>query len=182
MPDPGLARLGIGRLLPPAAALDEVDPAVAVDVAVADAVREPLIIIAPRRDGMKHPGLIGLGRVVGGVAQAARLVVDQLRPAVAVDVGPHRRLVAHVFQGQMFLPRPVFAGGILVPVGLAAGKRHVENIGPAVAVEVAGEGEEDVRNTPWDRTPWADRFRASSESRGLRTSTARRRHPNGRPC
>ena len=108
MPAPRLARLGMGRLLPPAAALDDVDSAVAVDVAAAQSVRETLIIISMGRDGMKGPGPIGLGGVVSGVAQAARFVVDQLGPAVAVDVGQHRRLVAHVFQGQVFLPRHSF--------------------------------------------------------------------------
>jgi hypothetical protein len=141
--DPGLAGLRGGGLFPPAFGFQDIHPAVAVDVAQADAVGE-LVVRALRADGMKGPGLVRLGGIIRGVAQGAARVTHEVRPAVAVDVRHPRRFIVHHLERQVLLPRPLLAGRVLEPRGLLPRVRQVEDVGPTVAVEVPRVGQKVV--------------------------------------
>ena len=147
---PRLVRLRVGRGFPPAILFEDANTAVAFDVAEADAVREA-VVLPLGRDGVEDPRVVRLGRIPGRIAQVFVDVIDQVRTAVAVDIAPHRRLVADVLQGRMLLPMSVLAGRVLVPEALFARERHAEDVRIAVAVEVVDIGEEVLGIAAWLR-------------------------------
>ena len=132
------------RLLPPSVFLHDVAAAVAVDVAHAHAVREPLPT-ALGRDAVNRPRLIRVMPIRLGVNEVAFRVADNLRLAVAGDVSEVRRLV--IGDGQRDVPPPVarFAFRIFVPRRLCAGKAQHQHVVPLVSVDVVNEAEEILR-------------------------------------
>ena len=181
MLDPRLAGLLLGGMLPPAVLFENVDQPVAVDIARADAVRETLVI-ALRRDRMKDPRFVGLGRIVGRIAHVPGDVVDQLRPAVAVDIDPDGRFVADILQGQMLLPGTSAAPGFSYQKASVPGNGSIKDIRQAVAVEIAGVGEEVVRIIFGIVFLRRTNLVFSFENRAPRTKMARPRYPAFRPC
>src|SRR6188508_2044883 len=121
-------------LFPPAVGRHVVGPAVAVDVTDAHAVTGVLAPWARLGDRRRHP-LAGWGRGVRlGIAQSVVAGVDDLWPAIAVDVLEQRLLVANRFEDDVRVPTPVLTLRIDVeradPVaGIAA---HVEDVRPAI--------------------------------------------------
>ena len=77
------------RLLPPAVLLEDVDLAVAIDITNAHAVREPATGHFPR-DPVEHPGLRRILLADRGIPEEPTHRADDLRRAVAVDVGEGR--------------------------------------------------------------------------------------------
>ena len=139
------------RLLPPTVLLHDVQLAVAIHVAKAVAVIEPMPF-AWRGNFVERPFLVRLVPVRLRVAEVAdhvraflqARVEEHLRLAVARDVAKRRRFVVGQIHREMLFPRTVLALRILVPVGRRAREAEHENVIPAVLVEVAGEGEEIV--------------------------------------
>src|SRR5205823_5804939 len=137
----------IGRLLPPASRADHVEPAVAVDIADAEPVRE-LHRAGDRLAGGKrladrvlNPrfGRIGIGREPGHLALvAARLFFglpahDEHAVTSAEQIDILRRLIAGTVPDLMLCPETVATFGVLVPVGGLAGKSDHDQVRPAVA-------------------------------------------------
>src|SRR5581483_970963 len=106
-----------GRLLPPTAGFQYVHAAIAVDIADAKTMREPLPV-AFRGNGMEFPRLGGIAPIRGGVAEIAAGVANDVGLAVAVDVGEGGRFVVHHVKNLVPLPMAVAAFWIFVPGGV----------------------------------------------------------------
>ena len=98
---------------------------------------------------MKTPDIVGLGRIECGVADIALVIEDQFRLSVTRDISPHGRLVAHHRIRQVSRPMAALGAGVFVPITLRAGKRHRENVQPAIPIEVGGVGQKIVRVIFW---------------------------------
>ena len=153
-------RRGVGRLLEPAVLREEIHPAVAIQVAGSVAVRvaEILLVVLrrPGRDRMKPRLRDRLGPVDRGepepaasLALALRLhpiarVHEQFRPAVAGHVDEAGRFaVGHVEDGVL---GPVARRALRVHEHVRRLARQAihQDVAPAVAGEVVGEGEKVV--------------------------------------
>ncbi len=132
---------GIGRLLPPAVGDQDVDQAVAIDVAGADAVREPIMTRCVRiRNGFQFPQRFRVGCALGIADVASRIVAqEQFALAVAIDVVPARAFVIRHRSNDVRRPGLTFLLGLLEPMRLDAGKTDNDQIRAAVAVDVLGE-------------------------------------------
>ena len=91
-------------LFPPAVLLQQVGAAVAVHVAHAHAVREVAVFVV-RRNRMERPRLRRIAPIRRGVAVLAFGDADQLRLAVAGEVGERRRLVVGLLED--LVPHPM---------------------------------------------------------------------------
>ena len=139
------ATLGVARgVLPPAASLEDVLPAVAIDVPHAHAVGEALVV-SPRRHGVELPGLRGVLRVRGGPAPLPLGVKDELPPAVPGHVDVVGGLVVDAIEH--LVPGPVsrLSPRVLEPGEIRSGKADDQDVVPAVPVDVVHPGEEVVR-------------------------------------
>ena len=96
MVGPKRLRTALGRLFPPAIAVDVIHESVAIDVAHADSMTD---IDAPRTrigDDSRNPWLGDIGGIGLRVSQEQGLGgMDEFRLTVAVDIGEYRRFVSN---------------------------------------------------------------------------------------
>ena len=144
------------RLLPPAVRADDVDAAIAVDIAVAQAVVEAVDgwdILAFFEGAADGDALPGLGRIIVGdeVAHFTAVVVvaflrsfsswripahDEIFLARLEQIDVDRRLVAGAVGQQVRLPLAALGAGVFVPVAWVAGEGNDDHVGPAIAVSL----------------------------------------------
>src|SRR4029453_606124 len=91
-----------------------VELAIAIDIADAETVREPLPF-SFGRDGMEFP-LCRWFRPIGfDVTDIPAGMANDLRPAITGEIEPPRRFIIDDIKDHMALPMALFALGILVP-------------------------------------------------------------------
>ena len=146
MPFPERIPLKRLRLLPPAALLQDVHAAIAIDVAHAEAVGE---LLGPDlgADAGEGPASARVASGNRGVAEAAADGAHNLWAAIAGDVDPLRRFVVDHIEGEM--PQPVAGSGVgwprvFQPPALLAGEAVDDNIAVAIAVDVVDKLKEAV--------------------------------------
>src|SRR2546427_3698660 len=132
------------RLFPPAAFLQDVDAAIAIRVARAQAVSEPLPV-SFGRDRVEGPGRGGMSPVALSITDVAARTAQYLRLTVAGQVDETGRLVIEHIKNNVTLPVSFTAFGVFVPGGFFAGKAIDENVGPAIVVEVISERKKTLR-------------------------------------
>lgn len=134
-----------GGLLEPAGPDEDIVAAIGIDVAEAEAVEEFVVAVALCSDAMKRPldfGVVPIRR--GGVTEIVARAANQLAFAVAEEIAEGGGFVIGGGEDEMALPMAFFVLGIFVPESFLAGKTDVNNIRPAIAIDVEGEGEEVV--------------------------------------
>ena len=133
-----------GGLLPPALTGEEIVAAVAVDVAVAEAVGEALPFGIRGGGGMEDPGAGGVFGIRRGVAEAIIGHANQDGRAGGEERAEGGRLVVHGEEHDVTAPDAAGGAGVFIPRGINAGKTEHEHIGPGVAVEIGGEAEKII--------------------------------------
>ena len=168
---PHLGR-GLRRLLPPPVHVKDVDAAIAVDVAGADAVRRVRARLANLR---REPGPGRICRIGLRPSHRAPARIHEIGLAVGVDVLHHRHfrdVGRRRHDARVRIPAPRLA--FRIHVQPRARSRRQQHVGPAVAGEVAGElepvGREARRRVGGERQVELARLREirSQEDEGSR--------------
>src|SRR5262249_48945337 len=147
-----------GRLFPPTARANDIELAIAVDVAHTQAVREAkraghgMLVVGTRlTDGVHLPRRrrIFAGREIGHLPLVAvAIFAAWLKPhdehafAGAEQIDVLGCFITGAVPKQVLFPVSFFAFGVFVPVHRLAGERNDEQIGVAVAVDVVGPAAE----------------------------------------
>src|SRR5215831_1257282 len=131
------------RLFPPTGSIKDIDAAIAVDVSIAKAMRSPQVLF---RDSVKRPWLGRIRPVRLRIADLALSGHDQFGPPVSIDVHELARFGSIVRYDNELVPVAVFATWIDIEnvVMIGRGMAIVEQIQPAIAVEVVGIGLENI--------------------------------------
>ncbi len=141
--DPDRVALEGCGLLPPAVLFEDIDAAIAVDIAAAQAVRVTLVA-AFGCNRMKFPGRRRVLPVRLGVADVSLGAAEDFGLAVAGDVHETGRLVIQFIEDDMPLPMALAALGVFVPRDFLARVPIDEHVGPAVSIDIVGESQEAV--------------------------------------
>ena len=135
-----------GRLLEPAALVDDVSPPIAIHVTHTQAVPKPL-----RGDRAGHrvecPFAKRVFPVDRHVTKLPAPGTNQFRPSVADEIAQRRRLVAHPVKNLVPLPMPRLALRVFKHQRRRAGETNPQHIPPAIAVKIVNKGEKIVRVT-----------------------------------
>src|SRR5882724_9883843 len=94
---------------------------------------------------MKFPWPGRFGPVRFSIAVRAFGTTDELRFAVAVDIGESGRFIVRLIKHDMLRPMALGAFGIFVPGSLLSGKSDDQDVVPPILVEVINESKKVVR-------------------------------------
>src|ERR1700722_6821703 len=117
MVGPGFLVTAWRGLFPPPIGVENVHPAIAVDVTDANAVGGPISFLG---NVVHDPLPRGIRRIGFGITDLTATHVDDLRLTVAIYVAHHGNFALHLWHHFEFLPKPVFPLGVQVGVAPTA--------------------------------------------------------------
>src|ERR1700722_6427155 len=141
------------RLFVPAIFEQNVLATVAIDIAEAQTVRKPLILVLLRRNAVENPFLLRMPGIRSGITQIIAGNANQHRLPVSQEIAENGRFVVRRVNNRMTLPKALLVLRVLVPKRLLTGEPDDDDVRPAVAVDVRGKGEEILRVSIVDTKP-----------------------------
>jgi len=127
------------RLLPPAVFLQDIDAAVAVDIAAAYSMRKTLVLPF-RRNRMELPRSRGIFPISFRISNIAFGAAKDFRFSVTRHIKQSWRLIVEHVQHDVAFPRAIFPLRIFIPGCFLAREAVYYYVRPSVLVEVIGIG------------------------------------------